>query len=73
MKLLQITALIIFIAGIHIASCDSGNMAWFLQINDAVICKVEISGKPYAGVPFKFCPYCGRPITEEMKKSRKIG
>ena len=29
-KLLQITALIIFIAGIHLAGCDSGNMAWFL-------------------------------------------
>ena len=56
----------------RISECDDWKRS-YSQINDAVICKVEISGKPYAGVPFKFCPYCGRPITEEMKKSRKIG
>ena len=30
MKLIEITALIIFIAGIHLASCDSESWTWFL-------------------------------------------
>jgi hypothetical protein len=29
MKLLQLTALIVFIAGIHLAGCDSESWAWF--------------------------------------------
>ena len=43
MKLIEITALIIFIAGIHIASCDSGNMAWFLWSKVVGACLMGLS------------------------------
>ena len=47
MKLIEITALIIFIAGIHIASCDSGNMAWFLWSKVVGACLMGLSALIY--------------------------
>lgn len=45
----------------------------YRHLNDAVIFYNKRFGGPYTGIQFKFCPFCGRPITEEMGKSRKIG
>jgi hypothetical protein len=38
MKLLQLTALIVFIAGIHLAGCDSDDFTVFLWSKIAAAC-----------------------------------
>ena len=43
MKLLQITALIIFITGIHLAGCDSESMAWFYWSKPIAVCLLGVA------------------------------
>ena len=43
MKLLQLTALIVFIAGIHLAGCDSESWAWFSWSKVAAACLMGLS------------------------------
>lgn len=45
----------------------------YKKLNDAVAFYQKHFGGPYTGAQFEWCPFCGKRITEEMKKSRRIG
>ena len=56
----------------RIFECDGWRES-YKQLNEAITRQKLMSDKPCTIASFRFCPFCGRPITEEMKKSRKIG
>lgn len=56
----------------RIFECDGWKKS-YRQLNEAITRLKLMSDKSCTIVQFCYCPYCGKLITEEMKKSRKIG
>ena len=54
----------------RIEECDGWKKS-YRQLNEAITRLKLMSDKPCTIVQFKFCPYCGKPITEEMWKRRE--